>query len=61
MITERVSELRSTGHGEYNRVYFWIAYPDHVAAYGHESDRIARARGVGDTKKEALANAKGKR
>jgi hypothetical protein len=57
LVTEKVSENYQPRPGEMGTRSFWIAYPAHVSAYGHASDRIARATGRGETKKAALADA----
>lgn len=57
MITEKVAENYESRPGAMDTRTFWIAYPDHVAAYGHMEDRISRAAGRGRTRKAALANA----
>jgi hypothetical protein len=58
LITEKVSEAIEIEPGvPWTRV-FWIAYPPHVLAYGHEEDRISRAWGRGNLRREALAQAK---
>ena len=57
LVTEKVSENYQPRPGEMSTRSFWIAYPDHVSAYGHASDRIARATGRGKTRKAALADA----
>ena len=57
LVTEKVSENYQPRPGEMSTRQFWIAYPAHVSAYGHASDRIARAAGRGKTKKAALADA----
>jgi hypothetical protein len=57
LITEHVSENYQPQPGQMATLSFWIAYPDHVAAYGDMGDRIARATGTGKTKKAALAAA----
>lgn len=54
LTTEHVSENYGTPGGNMGTRSFWIAYPDHVAAYGHASDRISRAWGSGPTRKAAL-------
>lgn len=54
---EKVSETYERKPGQPDERVFWIAYPDHVAAYGAQSDRIARAYGRGNTKEAALADA----
>ena len=36
----------------------WIAYPDHVLAYGRSEDRLSRATGIGATKRDALDSAR---
>lgn len=58
---EKVSENYQPRPGEMDTRTFWIAYPEHVAAYGHTSDRIARATGSGKTRKAALAAAEASR
>jgi hypothetical protein len=55
--TEKVSRAYEVRPGEVVTREFWIAYPDHVLAYGHMEDRISRSWGSGSTKAEALADA----
>lgn len=55
--TEKVTENYQPRPGQMGTRTFWIAYPAHVAAYGHMSDRIARAAGTGKTRKAALEDA----
>lgn len=57
IVAERVSENCQPRPGQMDTRYFWVAYPEHVAGYGHVDDRISRAWGSGKTKREALANA----
>lgn len=57
MYTEYVSENYEPRPGEMDTRHYWIAYPDHVLAYGHVEDRISRAAGWGDTEEAALAHA----
>jgi hypothetical protein len=57
LFTEHVTENYQPAPGQMDTRTFWIAYPGHVAAYGHEKDRISRAWGVGDTEAAALAAA----
>ncbi len=57
--TEKVTQNYQPRPGEMATRTFWIAYPDHVAGYGHMSDRISRATGQGRTRREALAAAAG--
>lgn len=57
MITEFVTENYSPEPGVMDTREYWIAYRDHVAGYGHMSDRISLASGVGDTEEVALADA----
>lgn len=57
LITEKVSQGIQIRPGEYGTEYFWIAYPLHVAAYGHEEDRISHSWGRGKLRREALAAA----
>jgi hypothetical protein len=57
LVTEKVSENYQPEPGQMDTREFWIAYPEHVAAYGHMSDRISHAYGAGPTKKAALAAA----
>jgi len=52
--TEKVTENYQPAPGQMATRTFWIAYPAHVAAYGHMEDRITRAYGVGKTRKAAL-------
>lgn len=56
LYTERVEvdHYARGGGPEIETDRFWIAYPGHVAAYGHEVDRISRAWGRGPTKTAAL-------
>jgi hypothetical protein len=51
---EQVSENYQPRPGQMDTRTYWIAYPPHVAGYGHMEDRVARALGVGDTKAAAL-------
>ena len=55
--TEKVTENYQPEPGQMDTRTFWIAYPAHVAGYGHMGDRIARATGKGKTRKAALADA----
>lgn len=57
MDTEKVTENYQPQPGQMATRTFWIAYPPHVAAYGHVSDRISRAAGTGETRKAAIAAA----
>ncbi len=57
--TEKVTQNYQPRPGQMATRTFWIAYPDHVAGYGHMSDRISRATGQGRTRREALASAAG--
>ena len=59
METEKVTENYQPRPGQMDTRTFWIAYPAHVAGYGHMSDRIARAAGRGKTRKTALEDAAG--
>jgi hypothetical protein len=54
--TEQVEQAYADPRGGANveNRRFWIAYPSHVAAYGHTGDRISRAWGSGPTKEAAL-------
>ena len=58
LMTEYVSENYQPRPGQMDTRYFWVAYPDHVAAYGHMDDRISRASGRGDTERAALDDAR---
>ena len=60
LITEKVSQGIQIRPGVYGSETFWIAYTPNVAAYGHEADRISRAWGKGDLRREALAAAEQK-
>jgi Ribbon-helix-helix protein, copG family len=55
--TEKVTENYQPEPGQMDTRTFWIAYPSHVAGYGHTGDRISRATGRGKTRKAALADA----
>jgi hypothetical protein len=55
--TEKVTENYQPEPGQMDTRTFWIAYPSHVAGYGHTEDRISRATGRGKTRKAALADA----
>ncbi len=55
--TEKVTQNYQPRPGQMATRTFWIAYPEHVAGYGHMSDRISRAAGQGRTRREALAAA----
>ncbi len=57
--TEKVTQNYRTADGNMGTRTFWIAYPDHVAGYGHMSDRISRATGQGRTRRDALTAAAG--
>jgi hypothetical protein len=57
MQTEKVSENYQPAPGVMDTRTYWIAYPDHVAVYGRQEDRISRAAGTGATEAEALENA----
>lgn len=57
METEKVTENYQPAPGRMDTRTFWIAYPAHVAEYGHMSDRVERAWGRGKTEEEALAKA----
>jgi hypothetical protein len=43
--TEKVTGNYQPAPGQMGTRTFWIAYPPHVADYGHVDDRIARAAG----------------
>lgn len=58
LLTEQVSENFQPRPGQMDTRTFWIAYPAHVASYGHETDRISRAWGHGDTEQQAIDNAR---
>jgi hypothetical protein len=60
LITEKVTQGIQIRPGEYGSETFWIAYPPHVLAYGHEEDRISHAWGTGKLRREALAEAQKK-
>jgi len=60
LVTEKVSQGIQIRPGVYGTDTFWIAYPPNVVAYGHEEDRISRAWGKGDLRREALAEAREK-
>lgn len=60
MTAEKVTENYQPRPGQMAARTYWIAYPGHVAAYGHQADRIARAAGTGRTRKAALADAEAK-
>ena len=57
LLTEKVTEPYQSRPGQVENRTFWIAYPRHVADYGSVDDRISRALGVGDTRREALLKA----
>jgi hypothetical protein len=57
LVTEKVSQGVEVRPGQYGTDTFWIAYPPSILAYGHEDDRISRAWGKGDLRREALAEA----
>lgn len=52
--TELVTENYEPRPGQMAARTFWVAYPPHVAGYGHMQDRISRAAGRGPTKAAAL-------
>jgi hypothetical protein len=58
LVTESVSENYEDNRGQMDTRHFFIAYPPHVVAYGHEEDRITRKWGSGKSRSEALAHAK---
>lgn len=58
LITEKVQENYHTPGGNMGTREFWIAYPDHVLAYGSMGERINRSAGRGKTEAEALADAR---
>lgn len=57
LVTEKVTENYRPRPGQIGTRTFWVAYPGHVAAYGHMSDRISRSAGSGRTRRAALAAA----
>ena len=57
IVAEKVEENYRPTPGTMGTRTYWIAYPEHVAAYGHMSDRISRCLGSGKTRKAALAAA----
>ncbi len=57
--TEKVTRTYQPRPGQVAERTFWIAYPDHVAAYARTDDRISRATGRGRTRREALAATQG--
>jgi len=57
LVTESVSENYEDNRGQMDTRHFFIAYPPHVVAYGHEEDRISRRWGTGETRAEALTSA----
>ena len=57
IIAEKVTQNCQPRPGQMGTRTFWVAYPEHVAAYGHAADRIARAAGEGSTRKAAITAA----
>jgi hypothetical protein len=60
LLTEKVEQGVQIEPGVYGSETFWIAYPPHILAYGHEADRIAAAWGRGKLRRDALAEAQHK-